>query len=282
MKRHSAGFFQGLKRSNLRLCLCWRIETMDGNVLGFTEHDKEIVVDGETYTPTNAFSSSAMKADASMSVNNINVVALMSDEITEEDLHAGRYDDAMVRIFYVQWDQPNLGILPLMNCQFGEIKFFDGEFETELRSRMQRLQQDMGRVYNLECDAILGDDRCRADLSIYPDHVGSISAINEANRTIIYDQSLDALEGFYQYGLLTFTSGKNTGRAIEVRGNLGNAIILIEPPAFRVQKGDEFTLQVGCDHTPETCKSRFNNYVNYRGFPDMPTEQTATETPNAK
>jgi Phage conserved hypothetical protein BR0599 len=39
--------------------------------------------------------------------------------------------------------------------------------------------------------------------------------------------------------------------------------------------GDAFTVYQGCDHTPGTCQSKFNNLANFRGFPYVPPPQMA-------
>lgn len=39
--------------------------------------------------------------------------------------------------------------------------------------------------------------------------------------------------------------------------------------------GDAFTVYQGCDHTPGTCRSKFNNLPNFRGFPYVPPPQMA-------
>ena len=39
--------------------------------------------------------------------------------------------------------------------------------------------------------------------------------------------------------------------------------------------GDAFTVAFGCDHTRGTCQGKFNNLVNFRGFPFVPPPQIA-------
>lgn len=281
MKRVRPLFFQNLRRSNLRLCRCWRIELEDGTVFGFTEHDKELVIDGETYFPNNSFTSTAFEQSNDLKVDNVNVVALTSDLITEEDLNAGRFDNASVRIFYVQWDRPGIGILPLMGARLGEMTLGEGTFETELRSLSQALQQSIGRVYGLECDANLGDNRCRVDLTPFT-ATGSISGIFDI--VTFRDNSRTEEDDYFQYGMLRFTTGKNAGLEVEVKGykQEGQMIVLLETPAYPLVVGDEFEIVAGCDKTCDTCRDKFNNIENFRGFPHMPTEQEATETPDWK
>lgn len=280
MKRVNQAFFNQLRSSATDLAKCWRIERSDGVVIGFTEHDKVLTIDGVDYSPTNAFSSSAFSQKSDLSVSNINVVALISDLITEDDLHAGKFDNADVKIFYVIWSQLQYGTMPVMGARFGEVKFMEGQFEVELRSRAQALQQPIGRVYGLECDALLGDSRCTVDVADYT-QTGTVAALFDVIG--FYDNALTAEEdGYFQYGVVTFTTGDNEGLSMEVRGHAGNLVVLLEPPAFPISIGDEYEIVAGCDKTCDTCRLKFANLDNFRGFPHMPTEQEATETPDAR
>lgn len=279
MKRVQRSFFNELKRSAVKICKCWRIECADGGVFAFTEHDRPLLINGDTYLPSNGFSSSSFSQKNDLSVANINVVALMSDTIREDDLHAGRFDNADVKIFAVFWDKLHLGTMPLMGARFGEVTFREGDFETELRSKAQRLQQKTGRVYELECDAVVGDNRCKVDLADFT-FTGTVEALHD--NIGFYDYSRTEVDDYFQYGVITFTSGLNDGRRIEVKGSKGSFLVMLEPPAYVLELGTTYSITAGCDNTPETCKAKFDNIFNYRGFPDMPTEQEATETPDAK
>jgi uncharacterized phage protein (TIGR02218 family) len=290
MKRISRGFFNGLKQVSTRLCKCWRIETEDGLILGFTEHDQKIVISefigGETveitYEPTNAFSSTAFAQSSDLSVDNISVVALLSDAIKEHDLHAGKFDNADVKIFYVQWDNLAKGTMALLGARFGEITFMDGKFETELRSRGQALQQNIGEVYGLECNALFGDERCTVDAEAYT-FEGTVSAPYEL--VGFFDMTgRNEPDDYFQYGTVKFTSGQNEGLEIEVRGykQSSHIVHLLEPMPYPIETGDTYQITAGCDKVCDTCRLKFDNLVNFRGFPHMPTEQEATETPDAK
>jgi uncharacterized phage protein (TIGR02218 family) len=42
-----------------------------------------------------------------------------------------------------------------------------------------------------------------------------------------------------------------------------------------VEAGDGFTVTAGCDKTLATCKAKFDNVANFRGFPHMPGNDRA-------
>lgn len=94
---------------------------------------------------------------------------------------------------------------------------------------------------------------------------------------------------YFQYGSITFTSGRNTGFSCAVRDSYGQVTIggvtsapymqLLEVPPNLMLPGDDFTATVGCNKSRGACQN-FNNFRRYRGFPDMPTEDRALSTPN--
>ena len=64
-------------------------------------------------------------------------------------------------------------------------------------------------------------------------------------------------------GKVTFTSGANAGYSQEVRAFAPGFVTLAMPMPFPIALGDQFTIVAGCDRTAQTCKTRFNNLVNF-------------------
>ncbi|RMA42141.1 hypothetical protein D9R08_11880 [Rhodophyticola porphyridii] len=48
------------------------------------------------------------------------------------------------------------------------------------------------------------------------------------------------------------------------------SVELWEPFRAPVAPGDMIRLEAGCDKRMETCRLKFNNLLNFRGFPDIP------------
>ena len=80
--------------------------------------------------------------------------------------------------------------------------------------------------------------------------------------------------GWFERGRLAWTAGANAGRAMEVRAHRVSGaeatIELWQPMHFAVGASDTFTVTAGCDKLFATCKAKFDNTVNFRGFPHMP------------
>ena len=91
-------------------------------------------------------------------------------------------------------------------------------------------------------------------------------------------------DGWFTGGVLTWTTGANSGLNGHVKVHLGlGADALLElwlSPVFDVAPGDAFTVTAGCDKTQTTCAAKFGNLVNYRGFPHMPGDDVAASYPS--
>lgn len=263
------------------LCWCWRVARRDGVVMGFTDHDRAITFDGTTYEAASGFAASDIKDSLGLAVDNLEVNgALSSATLTDDDLAAGRFDDARIEIYRVNWDDPSQRVL-MRSGSIGEVRRSGASFTAELRGLAHYLQQPRGRLLQLTCDADLGDARCTVDLSSSAFRgTGSIIAASSSRRFTV--SGLDAFgNGFFSRGLFAFTSGASAGLKIEVKSHLKLATaVTIElwaeaegPPSV----GDAFTVTAGCDKRIETCKARFSNAINFRGFPAMPGNQFLTQ-----
>ena len=147
-------------------------------------------------------------------------------------------------------------------------------FTAEVRGLAHYLQQPKGRLYQSGCDADLGDARCGVDLD-NPAFRGTGTVVAASSPRLFTASGLAAFAAdWFTRGLVTFTSGANAGRAQEVKRHTlaGSAatIELWQPMAHAIAPGDTFTVTAGCDKQLATCRAKFANAVNFRGFPHMP------------
>lgn len=146
------------------LARCWRVSRQDGVEFFFTDHDVDITFDGEDYIAMTGFSATAIATNATLNVDNLSVAGVLTDDsIKDEDMVAGLFDYAEVRIFIINWADTSEGILKMRRGWFGEVvkSPTTGEFTAELRGMTQPLQQTIGELYGPECRADLGDHRCK-------------------------------------------------------------------------------------------------------------------------
>ncbi len=261
------------------VCHCWRLMRADGLVLGFTDHDRLLVVDGETFRPRSGLSASEARDTLGLAIDTVDVEgALSSDDISEADVLAGRYDDAEVETLLVNWRQP-AQFARIRSATVGRVARRDGAFVAELKGRMHALDQVNGRWVSRRCDAVLGDERCRFDLDAPGFSASGTMLSTIAGRTIRVS-GLDGLAaGWFAHGVLEWTSGMLEGRRSAIIGHVvrTDAVELtLQPGDGPVpEAGDAFLAIAGCDKAFATCKAKFANPLNFQGFPHLPGNDAA-------
>ncbi|MFM9887565.1 MAG: DUF2163 domain-containing protein [Burkholderiales bacterium] len=256
------------------LCWCWRIVRRDGERFGFTDHDCDLTFDGTVFEAATGFTATEIREAVGLSVDNLDVEsALNSDHLSESALDSGDFDDAAIEIFRVNWSDPTARTL-VRKGSLGEVRRTGFAFTAEVRGLAHYLQQSQGRVFQSACDADLGDRRCGVRLDqASVQGSGAVLAV-VADRVFTTTGIGLFADAWFTRGLLTFASGANRGRSREVKRHAvvdGVASLeLWEYPGSPILPGDTFILTAGCDKTLGTCRDKFANARNYRGFPHMP------------
>ncbi|EJW10160.1 FAD FMN dehydrogenase [Rhodovulum sp. PH10] len=256
------------------LCRCWLIRRRDGVVLGFTDHDEDVSLGGIVCLAGTGLDASEATARLGLQIDGGEVSgALASDSLAETDLAAGRYDAATVETHLVDWSEPALSVL-LFAGTLGEVRREGLAFTAELRGIADRLAQTSGRLYTADCTASLGDAKCRVDLSSAAHRAdGTVTSLLGTSMMRVSGCEAFA-DGAFTAGRLTFASGANAGVESEVKRHAidpqGVVITLWQAMPEPIAPGDGFVITSGCDKRFVTCRDRFANTANFRGFPHIP------------
>ncbi|PKP83720.1 MAG: beta tubulin [Alphaproteobacteria bacterium HGW-Alphaproteobacteria-2] len=267
-----------LDEGTTTLAWCWRITRADGASFGFTDHDRTLSFDGTDFEPESGLTASEVRSGSDLSVDAQDAEGVLtSDRITETDILDGRWDNAEVEVWRVNWAATSQRVL-MRRGAIGQIRRGRLAFVAEVRSLAHVLGQTVGRIFQASCDAELGDARCGVDLED-PAFRG-VGAVLDLLRDRAFTAS--GLGGFapgwFAFGTVEWTSGANAGRKTEVLGHdvtPGVAILtLLEAPVRAIAEGDGFIARAGCDKRIETCAEKFGNVVNFRGFQHIPGQDT--------
>lgn len=266
------------------MCRCWRVVRRDGRALGFTDHDGDLVFDGTTFVASTGMDASAVQATTGLAVDNSQAVgALSAAGVSETDVRAGRFDRAKVEHWLVDWTKPDLRVLLFVGT-FGEIRYADGAFEVELRGLTEGLNVPVGRTLTRTCDRRLGDAKCRFDLDT-PGFAGEAEVGEVRARASLSASGLaDFAPDWFTAGALTWVSGPNAGETAAVKRDVvgGDGLRRIDlwlEPGFVMSVGDRFKVFAGCDKQADTCRAKFSNFLNFRGFPDIPGDDWVAAYP---
>jgi uncharacterized phage protein (TIGR02218 family) len=256
------------------LATCWRISRSDGAVFGFTDHDLALAFDGTSFLPSTGLDGGEQSRKLGAQVDTSDVVGIISSAaIAEDDILLGRFDGALVETFRVDWRDVATRDL-VSRTTIGEITREDGSFRAELRSGQQAINIVRGRLYQSLCDAMLGDSRCGIDLAD-PLYRAEAAVIAIRDR---YRLEIDGVAGFddnwFGFGTATWSAGRRLGLADQIlqHSRVGTADIFsfAAPVGDWVAVGDALVAQAGCDRRFPTCRGKFGNAVNFRGFPHIP------------
>ena len=270
MKSLSAPTLAHLAGEELTLSTCWKIEAAGQVAVGFTDHDSDLIVSSLTFSSLGGYAPTNIQSTSGLSVDNLDIQGLLSTlGITDADIQAGIYDYAEVWIFQTNWADTSQ-VIPLKYGHLGEVRTSDS-FLAEFRSLSQLLSQTIGSTITRDCRAELGDTKCKITLASYT-QTGSVAAVTD--RSKFTDTTRTEADSYFKYGLLTWTSGNNNGYSMEVKlYTLSTGEFeLFEPMPFDVVAGDAYSVYAGCDKFLATCKAKFNNVVNFRGEPHVPTQ----------
>lgn len=266
---------------------CWKVTRTDGQVFAFTTHDEDIDFGGVTYRRCDSLRSSAFSGTTSSGTNtgDVQLTGILSDmSISAADLYAGRFDNAKVEVLLVDW-KAGAGRLMSRGLICRTIQRENDYTLTALTGGARLEQQPLLEVYSPACRWELGDSRCKFNLPSI-EVTGAVTStppaniINAQRRRVFSDTSRSEGPTVFKDGRITWTSGANIGLTFEVKDFTSGLATLWFPCPFNIQVGDTYTLRPGCDKTKTTCKTKFNNYDNFGGFPDLPGNDSINLTPN--
>jgi uncharacterized phage protein (TIGR02218 family) len=266
------------------LAWCWKLLPRHGEAIGFTDHDRDLVFAGLTYRAQSGFTGSEIHAGLGLSVDNLDVAGALDDErLTEIRLRAGDFDGAEIEIWLVNWQDVSQRTL-LRKGHLGEVSHGELGFTAELRGLAHLLNQPQGRVFQYGCDAIVGDARCGVDLDS-PAFSGMASVLSVTRNRIVRVSGLEAYaSGWFSGGVLAWTSGGNDARTMAVRTHVssaaGTTLELWQDAPHPILIGDSLAVTAGCDKQFSTCRQKFANGVNFRGFPHMPGNDFVASYPD--
>ncbi len=272
-----------LETGSTTVCRAWTVTRRDGLVLGFTDHDRDLSVGGVTCRADTGMTARALQQTTGLSVDNTEAFgALSAAAISEGDLLAGRYDGAEVRAYLVNWTSPQ-DAMEQFRGNLGEISRVGGSFKAELRGLTDLLNRPHGMAYTPGCSAVLGDARCRFDLAQPGFSVERMVETVEDGRVFRFSTFATYDDFWFEGGRFEVVNGTAAGLIglikIDRRDGVGRRVELWQSVMAPVAEGDTIKLFAGCSKTATICRTKFNNFLNFRGFPHIPGEDWLASYP---
>jgi len=281
----SAEFQAHLESGITSVCRCWQVVRRDGVRFGFTDHDEAVSFGGQAYLASEGMSARALEQTTGLAVDNSEAMGVLSDaSVRETDILAGLFDGAEVLAWLVNWASPEQRVLQFRGSM-GEIQRSGAAFRAELRGLTEALNQPQGRVYQAPCAAVLGDAICRFDLDT-PGFVETRAVEVVEKRKFFRFAVLDGFDDrWFERGRLIVETGEAKGVVAVIKNDRltagGRTIEVWESLRLEIVAGDLVRLEAGCDKRVASCRLKFNNINNFRGFPSIPGEDWLMSYPRS-
>lgn len=252
------------------------IQKRGGTILGFTDHDQSLYVNGaHTLLLKPGLTSFAVEQSVDFSVDNSEAtVALhsVSDTVwSNVEVLKKQFDGARCRLFTIERAAVSTTAgeayhtSVLLDGFLGDIRLEQTQVKLELRAFVQLLQQKNTLKTTKLCRHRFGDSKCRKDLTGLQ-VTTTISSVQNLTR---FDVGSAYTTGDLDAGTVEFLTGVNAGLAVNISKNFGSSVILWEPLPLLPSVGDSVRATKGCNKTVEQCKL-YDNIVNFGGFNFLP------------
>ncbi|MDX1742973.1 MAG: DUF2163 domain-containing protein [Ruegeria sp.] len=277
------GLYAHLKSGLTTTCRCWAIRRKDGREYGFTDHDMKLSFEGIDFKASTGLTASVIEQATGLSIDNSEAMGALSDAaVTEEDIEAGRFDGAEVRAWLVNWAKPEQRILQFKGS-IGEMRRAGGAFHAELRGLTDLLNRPLGRIYQKPCTAVLGDGFCNFNLNA-PSYHAEAEVVSLISHAVLQVKGAEAPNSaWFKHGRVDVVSGQAQGLWAPIKADErlvgGRNITLWSGITGGLAVGDRVKLTAGCDKSMDACRNKFNNFINFQGFPDLPGEDWMMAVP---
>lgn len=259
-----------------------------GAVLRWSGSDREHTVAGATWVLGPAISRSRTRIVRGVPVDTMDVTlsagvdgatpVLIAGTPLLAHIARGGFANArwrVERLFAADWAAAPAGLLPQFSGRVAEVDGDRAAMRLTIVSDLELLDVQLPRnLYQPSCLNTLYDAACgvgRGALSVS----GSVTVASNPARTLI-GHALGQAAGWFDLGVLAFTSGPNAGITRSVKLHTATQIEFLTPLPFAAAVGNAFTIVPGCNKTQSTCQTKFSNLARFRGCPYVPQPITAT------
>ena len=280
-------FLDHMATGTTEVCRCWRLTRADGVVMGFTDHDRDLSFDGTLFRADTGLAAKAIAQGTGLSVDNTEALGILSTSaIRDDEIEAGRYDGAEIEAWLVRWSDTSARMLRFRG-HIGEISRGGGAFTAELRGLTDLLNLPMGRIYQPLCQANLGDAQCGVDFE-GDGLVEELTADSiEAGREFRFTGLGLYADRWFERGTLAALDGAAAGlsgviKTDRLQSDGTRHVTLWSPIRAEVTGATLLRLTPGCDKRMATCRDKFLNMVNFRGFPTIPGDDWLVAVPRER
>lgn len=262
------------------------VSAKDGSVYGFTTLDTDITfndgVHTVVYDSANELYPQNIEHANDYDADNTEFLGWFNKQL-EALILSGMFDRAELTLYRVSYLHLEAGAEVLTYGTVGEVAFSTkakDRRKVEYVGLRQQLRQVVNEMYSLTCRAQFGDDRCKMPL------VWQAATVQESTDSPYLAFKLSLVgeghaDGYYDFGVIEFLTGRNTGATLEVERWLADGSVQLSFLApYPVQAGDQLRIRRDCGKTESDCMA-YGNIINMRAEHLTPTEDKGVMVPGA-
>lgn len=262
-----------LAKSTPTLTRCLKVTKQNNETLGFTTFDKNLVIDGLTYTASNGFNPTDIESTKGESYN-LEISSLLSTTVTAQQLKTGTFNLAEVIIFLVDFtnlplnlsdDPPNF--LTLFRGFINKINFTEDIYNLEVLSKSEFLSGQSNWTTSKTCRYQFCDPKCSLDYANYREEISVQSPGEDSSE---FTSTVAGYDDKYTGSILTWTTGNNTGESSIVIKFNGQNFFTLDKFSNPIEAGDQFEVYRQCDKVKSRCQQEYGNFDNFGGEPVLP------------
>lgn len=252
---------------------CVRIECLNGVTVRLAAYPYDLTMsNGTVYQSGSGYDVTEITASSNFSPSAIDLEGFVGFAgVTRDIIASGVFDGARAYVFACDFLSPVEDYEPLLMAILGKTTIEDDRYIIEQMSVVDVLNQSVGRVVGASCDKVFGGQEfagCKKNL-VALTVTGTLTAVS--NGSSFTDSSRTEAADWFGLGTIVFTSGANAGlKAQEIKSFAGGVITTYEPFYYTPQIGDAYSMVPGCRKTLDACRDKYNNVLNFGGFPFKP------------
>lgn len=271
MKDVSANYIAKEEADQRRPAELYHIWRDGGEHWRYTSGDVTVVYDGANYEPA-TLKRTQVKYDSKMEVVTMEIQAAYLTDAVLEYIAINPMEILWISVMKIHRDQAPLEVDVVFIGQIKTVSFKGATASVSCVGFEHFLKRIIPRWrYQLTCNHILFDTYCALTKATFK--IDAVVTL-DANKVVLSSATFALQEdGYFTGGEIIF--------GVEARAIIahsGTDVTLV----YRMNEltdADTVEAYPGCDRKIETCRDKFDNIINFLGFPFLPIENPATRVP---
>lgn len=268
-------------RREFYMCELYEIQLLSGLTFRYANYDMPITLpDGRFFTHKGPiFKRTRTKLTSKITVDKMNVTITvdgsdqMAGESTMQIAHNGGFDGTTLTLYRCFMDAPGV-VVGTVEWFGGDVDVKDGggtDIELEVKSAVQRLNVEWPlRKYYPTCPYSLYDTGCGLERAAF-EKIGTVTGVNSQQD---FNTNLSFADNYFDQGGIEWLTGPLAGSDAPIKASYNGRLVMLIPLEAAPIVGNTFRVYPGCNKTPPTCQTKFDNYLRNRATPYIPLKET--------